>query len=103
LHPPARRYTAQKRRVGLLLGEDFWGRGIISRAIKQAVQFAFDNFDIDRVFARPFGSNLASQRVLAKNGFTMEAHLKQTLSKNGVTDDELIYAIRKNEWKSLSK
>ena len=84
--------------MGYWLGEAFWGRGIISNSIIQAVQFAFDTYDIDRVFARPFGSNIASQRVLEKNGFTLEARLKQTLIKNGVMEDELVYAIRRSEW-----
>ncbi len=84
--------------LGYWLGEAFWGRGIISNSIIQAVQFAFDTYDIDRVFARPFGSNIASQRVLEKNGFTLEARLKQTLIKNGVMEDELVYAIRRSEW-----
>lgn len=84
--------------LGYWLGEEFRGRGMISSAIHQAVQFAFDTYDIDRVFARPFGSNIASQRVLEKNGFSLEARLKQTLIKNGVLEDELIYAMRRDEW-----
>ncbi len=40
------------------------GKGIISKAIKQAVDIAFETYDIDRVFARSFGTNIASQKVL---------------------------------------
>ncbi|WP_377491425.1 GNAT family N-acetyltransferase [Pontibacter toksunensis] len=50
--------------LGYWLAEAFWGKGIISAAIRQAVDFAFATYDIDRVFARPFGTNLASQRAL---------------------------------------
>lgn len=86
--------------LGYWLGEAYWGRGIISRAIIQALAFAFDTFHIDRVFARPFGSNLASQRVLEKNGFNLEARFSSTLIKNGVFEDELVYGIRRAAWLS---
>jgi RimJ/RimL family protein N-acetyltransferase len=64
-------------------------------AIRQMVDYAFSAFEITRVFARPFGSNQASQRVLEKAGFTLEARLKGTIDKNGRTEDELIYAVRR--------
>ena len=81
--------------LGYWLAEPFWGHGTISRAIAQVVEYGFKHFDINRIFARPFGSNTASQRVLEKNGFTLEAHLKSTMWKMDRYEDELIYAIRR--------
>jgi RimJ/RimL family protein N-acetyltransferase len=80
--------------LGYWLAEPFWGKGIISKAIPQMVEYGFKTFDIIRIFARPFGSNLASQKVLEKAGFKLEARLSKTLFKNGQYQDELIYAIR---------
>jgi [ribosomal protein S5]-alanine N-acetyltransferase len=81
--------------LGYWLGETFWGQGIITSAVKQMVEFAFETYDIDRVFARPFGTNLASQRVLENSGFTLEGKFEKILFKNGEFFDELIYAVRK--------
>lgn len=81
--------------MGYWLAEPFWGKGIVSEAIKKIVKQAFEKFDIDRIFARPFGSNLASQKVLEKAGFKLEARFEKTLIKNGEYEDELIYAIKK--------
>ena len=53
------------------------------------------NFEIDRIFSRPFGSNRSSQRVLEKTGFVLEARLEKIIYKNNRYEDELIYAIRK--------
>ena len=83
--------------LGYWLAEPFWGQGIISRAIKEIVAFAFKTYDIDRVFARPFGTNKASQRVLEKSGFILEARFEKSLFKNGEYLDELVYAIRRNK------
>lgn len=80
--------------MGYWLAEPFWGKGITSGAIKEIVEIAFKNFDINRIFARPFGSNLASQKVLEKAGFKLEARFEKTLIKSGELEDELVYAIR---------
>ncbi len=82
--------------LGYWLGEKYWGQGIITQAVKEVVDFAFDNYAIRRVYARPFGTNLASQKVLEKNGFKLEAKIEQSIFKNGEYFDELIYAIRRS-------
>ena len=83
--------------LGYWLGEEYWGQGYITHAIEQMIQYAFNSFDIDRIYAKPFGSNIASQRVLEKTGFVLEAHLSKTIFKNNVYEDELIYAVRRSD------
>jgi RimJ/RimL family protein N-acetyltransferase len=81
--------------LGYWLGEPFWGKGIITKAITLMTEYAFKNFDINRIYARPFGTNIASQRALEKAGFILEARFEKTLFKKGEYLDELIYATRK--------
>ncbi len=81
--------------LGYWIAEPFWGKGIMSKAIPQMVEFGFRTYDISRIYARPYGHNIASQKILEKNGFVLEAHIKNNLYKNGEFVDELIYAIRK--------
>lgn len=97
VHPQADIHR-KNAELGYWLAEAFWGKGIISAAIRQAVDFAFATYDIDRVFARPFGTNLASQRTLEKNGFVLEGRFAKALYKNGEYLDELIYARRREDW-----
>ena len=78
--------------IGYWLAEEYWGKGIITRAIQEIVEYGFRTFDIVRIFARPFSTNLKSQRVLEKTGFLLEARLKKALFKNEEFMDELIYA-----------
>lgn len=87
----------QNAEMGYWLAEPYWGKGIISNAIKQIVDYGFANFGINRIFARPFGSNIASQKVLEKNLFVLEARFEKVLIKNGNLEDELIYAIRRSQ------
>ncbi len=77
--------------IGYWLSEKYWRNGIMSSAVRDIVKYGFDTFDIVRIYARPFSTNLGSQKVLEKAGFTLEARLKKALFKNGELMDELIY------------
>lgn len=81
--------------LGYWLAEPFWGKGIITKAIKEMVDYGFKTFDITRIYAIPFGTNKASQKALEKAGFKLEARFEKTIYKNGEFLDELIYSVRK--------
>ncbi len=82
--------------LGYWLAEQYWGKGIMSKAVKQMIDYGFKTFEIERIFARPFGTNIGSQKVLEKAGFILEGKFEKTLYKGGEYLDELIYAVRKN-------
>ncbi|MFN3849048.1 MAG: GNAT family N-acetyltransferase [Spirosomataceae bacterium] len=77
--------------IGYWLGEPYWGLGIISETIKQVVNHAFAQYEINRIYAGVFEYNPASMRVLEKAGFEKEAILKKSLVKEGKLYDEHIY------------
>jgi [ribosomal protein S5]-alanine N-acetyltransferase len=81
--------------LGYWLAEPYWGKGIVTGAIKQMVDYGFKNWDIVRIYARPFGGNIGSQRALEKAGFVLEARLAKTFFKHGEFHDELIYGFRR--------
>lgn len=94
LHPQTDIYKINAE-LGYWLSQQYWGNGIMTRAAQEMVAAGFRTYDIHRIFARPFGSNIASQRVLEKAGFILEARFEKTILKQGRFEDELIYAIRK--------
>ena len=79
--------------LGYWLGEPFWGQGIGTKAVRAFSQYAFDNFDLIRLFAIVFEWNPASARVLEKAGFTLEARMRKSATKDGCTVGELLYAL----------
>ena len=81
--------------LGYWIAEPYWGKGIATAAVLEIVEYGFQKFDVNRIFARPYGPNIGSRKVLEKAGFTLEATLKKTIYKNDELLDELIYAIRK--------
>ena len=79
--------------IGYWLGQEHWGRGIMTRVIKLMVNYIFKYFDIKRIYAMPFALNIGSVRVLEKAGFTKEATIHNGVIKNGQMLDYYIYSI----------
>lgn len=99
IHPKKDIYR-RNAEIGYWLAEPYWGQGIMSKVIPEMVSKAFDQFDIERIYAPVFGRNKASQRVLQKCGFVIEAEFQNTVYKNGKFEDEVVLAIRREHWKS---
>jgi RimJ/RimL family protein N-acetyltransferase len=83
--------------IGYYIGEDYWGKGIATKAIKAATSYAFKTFDIVRVYAEPFADNAGSRRALEKSGYICEATLRKNVFKNGIIKDSCIYGILREE------
>lgn len=81
--------------MGYYIGEEYWGKGICTAAVKLICQHIFDNSDIIRIFAEPFAHNAASCRVLEKAGFQLEGTLRCNAVKNGKAMDMQMYSIIK--------
>ena len=81
--------------LGYWLGEEYWGKGIVSDAVKQTCEIAFECFDIVRIFAEPYAYNMGSRRVLEKAGFELEGIMKKGVCKNGEIFDYCMYALVK--------
>ena len=73
----------QTAEVGYYIAEEYWGKGIMTEAIKQTCKYVFDKSDIIRIYAEPFAYNMASCRVLEKAGFQHEGTLGSNAAKNG--------------------
>jgi ribosomal-protein-alanine N-acetyltransferase len=85
--------------IGYFLSEEYWGKGIMTRAVTAATAYAFSNFDIVRVYAETFSDNPGSRKVLEKAGFICEAVIKKNIIKNGIIKDSCIYSVLKEDFK----
>jgi RimJ/RimL family protein N-acetyltransferase len=78
--------------IGYWLSEQFWGRGIATDALKAMTEYAFQHFDLCRIWASVFEWNPASMRVLEKAGYQFEGRLRKAVTKDGQTIDEIVYS-----------
>jgi len=79
--------------IGYWLGQEFWGRGITTEALIALTDYAFSTFDLSRLYAHVFEGNGASARVLEKAGYTFEGRMRKSVTKEGRTIDQLMYAM----------
>jgi [ribosomal protein S5]-alanine N-acetyltransferase len=77
--------------IGYFIAEPFWGKGIVTEAIKQMTEYTFSNFDVIRIVAGVFDFNQASMKALEKNGYYLESIRKKSVIKNGQIIDDFIW------------
>ncbi len=77
--------------IGYWIGEDYWGKGIVSEAIKALADYTLENTKVTRFYAEVFDNNKASARVVEKAGFIYECTHKKAITKNGEILDSHIY------------
>ena len=79
--------------IGYFIGEPFWNKGIVTKAVQLITRYGFENLDIVRIHTGIFEYNKASQRVLEKCGFRKEGIFRKSICKNGIMYDEIRYAL----------
>lgn len=87
----------QTAELGYYIAEEYWGKGIMTEAVKQICEYVFNKSDIVRIYAEPFAYNVASCRVLEKAGFQCEGTLRCNAIKNGRIVNMKMYSLLKTE------
>lgn len=59
--------------LGYRIGRDFAGRGVATEAVRQVCRRARQEYGLKRLRAETSAGNHASQKVLLRNGFRLEA------------------------------
>lgn len=88
---------SQTAELGYYIAEEYWGKGIMTEAVKQLCGYVFSHSDIIRIFAEPFAYNTGSCRVLEKAGFQFEGVLRSNAVKNGAVIDMKMYSILRDD------
>lgn len=86
--------------IGYFLDQRYNGHGIMTRAVRLAVGFAFEQAFLHRVQGAVMPRNTASIRVLEKVGFVYEGLAKYYLKINGHWENHHIYSITREQWNS---
>jgi ribosomal-protein-alanine N-acetyltransferase len=74
------------------------GKGLATEAVKLMVDFLFKTKNIERIEATTDTKNVASQKVLEKNGFKREGLMRKRSFVNGEFRDDYLYSILREEW-----
>ena len=74
---------------------DYWEKGYASEGVSLAAAHAFSMMNLRKLVARVYGPNIASVRVLEKNGFREAVRLKRHVFVDGEYADELLFELER--------
>lgn len=96
-----RRRAAQFVNLGYWMGQPYAGQGLMTEAVDIALRFIFETLDLHRVHAAFLPHNMASRRVLEKNGFVEEGFAERYLQIDGRWEDHVLMGLTRERWDSL--
>lgn len=85
--------------IGYMSLPEHNGKGYITEAIQAVVGYGFEQMNLHSIEAVIDPDNIASERVLQKNGFVKEAHILENELWEGKFWDTVIYSLLKRNWK----
>jgi len=85
--------------LGYWLGKKYWNKGIMTEAVKLAVDFGFRKLKLHRVYANLFHKNIASKKILEKIGFTLEGNMREKRWRENQWHNVLNFGILGKEYK----
>ncbi|MCD7462965.1 hypothetical protein HAX54_049689 [Datura stramonium] len=84
--------------LGFVLAYNYWGKGIVTRAVKMVVSAVFSEWpDLERLEAFVDVDNKGSQRVLEKAGFLREGILRKYMVFKGKSRDLVIFSFLRTD------
>jgi RimJ/RimL family protein N-acetyltransferase len=89
---PGEDIHARSAHIGYWLGEPYWGRGIMTDAVRTVSGHALTALGFMRLEAPVYEWNPASMRVLEKCGFAREGVMRKSVFKDGQLIDCMLYA-----------
>ena len=85
-----------------MLGEDFWGKGYGTEALKAVLKYAFEKMDMKKVIADHMSENVASGRVMKKAGMHYVQRHTLKYEKNGKYYDADECMITYEDWQMFN-
>lgn len=82
-----------KAEIGYWLGEQYWGKGYMTKTVKLFLKHVDKKFGFKRYEIRAFGYNKASMRIAEKCGFKHEGTHKKAIKKWGKYIDDTCFAL----------
>ncbi|MEW7290379.1 GNAT family N-acetyltransferase [Aquimarina sp. 2304DJ70-9] len=79
--------------IGYWIGEPYWGKGIMTKAIELITKYGFEKLDLIRIYAGVLEHNVASMKILEYNGYKKEGVFQKAIIKNNKIWDEHRYYI----------
>ena len=92
-------YSISKCELLYFIDANFEGKGIISNAVSQIINFCFKELKMNKIFICTSKINFASQQIALKNGFVLEGTLREEFKNfERVLEDINYYGLLKSDY-----
>ena len=81
--------------------KDYWNKGIGAKSINKALNVAFNKLKLKKIYAFTYSNNLASQKVLKKNGFNIEGKMGNFYQYKNRRVKKIIFGLNKVDFKNF--
>lgn len=86
-------YEEHVRSIGISVHPEYWGRGVATRLVKEAIELA-RKIGTERVMIETLEENIAMRRVAEKLNFKLEGVRENKVFKDGSCHNEYVYSLR---------
>ncbi|EAR87337.1 GNAT family acetyltransferase (macronuclear) [Tetrahymena thermophila SB210] len=93
--------TKKEAEVGYMMDKDYQGKGILRKCMKFMIEYALQQYQIQRFILITKSSNLRSQNVGLKLGFQIFKRQEIGAQLNGVSDDQVVFELTKEQYEQF--
>ncbi|XMB66526.1 GNAT family protein [Mycoplasmatota bacterium zrk1] len=99
-----KRSSGNKKELGYVLREEYWGQGITPEACKAVIKYAFEEEKLHKIEIFHFPFNTQSKRVIEKMGFFFEGIRREDIKRfDGKYLDSFGYSMLKSEYEKKER
>lgn len=88
----------KRAEIGYCIRRVDWGKGVGTEVAALLIRFGFNQLKMHRIEAKCDPDNIASYKIMEKNGMQREGILRQDKNIRGEWCDSYIYSILVQEW-----
>ncbi len=92
-------FANYRAEIGYTLNPKHFNKGIMQEVVKPVIAHGFNHFNFNSIIADINPLNIASVKLVEKNGFVQEAYFREIYFDNGNFSDSTIYTLLKADWK----
>ncbi|PYZ98908.1 RimJ/RimL family protein N-acetyltransferase [Alteribacter lacisalsi] len=91
-------YGNRKTSIGYWLGENYQGKGLMTVAVRELVNYAFEELGLNRIEIKAGVENSKSRAIAERLGFELEGIQRESEIVAGRFVDHAAYSLLKSKW-----
>jgi ribosomal-protein-alanine N-acetyltransferase len=83
---------------GYAISAAYWNRGLMTEALMEIIKFGFEIMELNRIEAKCYPENIASEKVMLKCGLSFEGVIRESVFIKNKYNDLKLFSILRSEY-----